>query len=86
MHLKYSILNRPYICAPKKHTMHPATLPPTDYDHSELEQALPHHDLLWVPGGTFTMGGVDKHESSIIFGVKKGEIHAAHRGKKTGKC
>jgi sulfatase modifying factor 1 len=40
--------------------MHPATPPPTDiWPLHQLEQALPHHDMLWVPGGTFTMGGAD---------------------------
>ncbi len=40
--------------------MHPGTPPPTDiWPLHELEQALPHHDMLWVPGGTFTMGGAD---------------------------
>jgi formylglycine-generating enzyme len=40
--------------------MYPATPPPTDiWPLHELEQALPHHDMLWIPGGTFTMGGAE---------------------------
>jgi formylglycine-generating enzyme len=40
--------------------MHSGTPSPADiWPLHELEQTLPHHDMLWVPGGTFTMGGAD---------------------------
>jgi formylglycine-generating enzyme len=57
------------------------TPPPNIYPINAYEAKLPHHDMLWIEGGTFMMGGSDDESSADEKPIHKVTLPSFYLGK-----